>query len=384
MSRWFAAGVSTALVHGGVALLLGVLPAARLHYTVLAPRPIELTVQRRQVERPPAPPVEAVPPPPAAPRTEPIPERPVPPLLQALAASRRAPSAAPGPAGGVEPSAPATAAPARGIDLFARSALCRAVGCATATGPGGAGGGHGTERSAGSEAAARIRGALAQDADAADVRAGRVDPQWRDAEREAKKLFAPPIETVAPDSRPSLIAKQLIRPVTPAPANSKWSAWASNDPALRKRDEITAAQDAYNEPAVGRAVEVEVEIDDEGQIVEARVVLGSGSRRLDAEALRAIERAVRLRTIRDPRGPVIARFALRADLALNLPLATPVVEPNSGQMSALTFGISGTFDEVTGKAEVKVPMKKRLSTRVDLVSVRPKARATDGPGAGAP
>ena len=189
---------------------------------------------------------------------------------------------------------------------------------------------------------------------------------------------------MAPDSRPSLVAKQLIRPVTPAPANSKWSVWASNSPALRASDQITAAQDAYNEPAVGRSVEVEVEIDAEGQLVEARVVLGSGSRRLDAEALRAIERAVRLRTIRDPRGPVIARFALRADLALNLPLATPVVEPNSGQMSAITFGISGTFDEVTGKAEVKVPMKKRLSTHVDLVSVRPKERASNGTGTSAP
>ena len=246
------------------------------------------------------------------------------------------------------------------MDLFARAALCRAVGCDGAARSGG-----GSE--AGGEAGARIRGALAQDADAADVRAGRVDPLWRDAERSAKQLFEPPIEAVAPDSRPSLIAKQLLRPVTPAPANSKWSAWASNDPASRTRDQITAAQDAYNEPAVGRSVEVEIEIDAEGQVVAARVVQGSGERRLDAAALRAVERAVRLRSIRDPRGPVIARFALRAELALNLPLPTPIVEPNSGQMSAITFGITGTFDEVTKKATVKVPMKKRLSTRVDLI-----------------
>jgi TonB family protein len=202
-----------------------------------------------------------------------------------------------------------------------------------------------------------------------------VDPIWRDIERDAHRLFNPPVEAVVPDSNAKLVVKQLLRPVTPDPAQNA-SAWlASNNTALRVQDSITALQKAYNRPAVGRTAVIEVDVDAEGQVTAIRLVQSAGTRRVDDEALRAVERALRLRPIRDPRGAVTARYALRAEVAVHIPFPTPGVESNNGAVTSVTAGISGTFDEVTRKVSPDKPFKKRVETRVDLISVRPRREA---------
>ena len=220
-----------------------------------------------------------------------------------------------------------------------------------------------------------MREALAQSKAEADVRAGRVDPIWRDVERDAHKLFNPPVEAVVPQSNANLIVRQLLRPVTPEPAQNA-NAWlASNNTALRVQDSITALQKAYNKPAVGRTALVEADVDAGGQVLAVRLVQSAGTRRVDDEALRAVERALRLRPIRDPRGAVTARYALRAEVAVHIPFPTPGVESNNGAVTNFTVGITGTFDEVTRKVSPDKPFRKHVETRVDLISVRPRKEA---------
>lgn len=261
------------------------------------------------------------------------------------------------------------AAPAR-VDLFPRGALCQAIGCVD-----------------GPPQGAALQEFLAQQQAERDgvlaVQQGRVDPVWRDIERDLDRSFAPKLESVSAAPRGELAARQLLRPVTPAPEQSQTGWLLRQDTANRLRAEILAAQDAYDEPAVGREVEIEVEIDGDGAVVSIRLLRPSGSRSFDDGAVHAVREAVRRRPIRDPGGAVVARYALRGEVAINLPRVTPGVEANGGQVSGVFAGISGTFDETTGKGSVRVPLAKRLKTRVRLMSVRRKLPVT-GAASGAP
>ena len=142
------------------------------------------------------------------------------------------------------------------------------------------------------------------------------------------------------------------------------------DASRRLQAEVRAVQDAIDEPAVGREDEVEAELDTQGEVVAVRLVHGSGHAQFDAEALRAVRQALRLRPLHDPQGAVIARYALRGEVAVNLPRVNMVVEPNSGLSHTPMLSIPGTFDEVTGKAEIRIPFLKRLKKTIRLLSVR--------------
>lgn len=374
MSRWGAAGLTTGLVHGGLALLLLALPVAPLIHAPPRSRTVELTFRPRTTQQPA---IELTPrtPPPAPPAQPTPPSQPAPlPAQRPALPARAAPAPMPAPAPSASPSPsddrPGGAVPGPGpgrVDLFPKQVLCGAVGCSSGSsqGPGGSPSGAGTDTNT------RVREALAQSQAEADVRAGRVDPIWRDIERDAHKLFNPPVEAVVPQSNANLMVRQLLRSVTPEPAQNA-SAWlASNNTALRVQDSITALQKSYNKPAIGRTAIIEADVDAEGQVLAVRLVQSAGTRRVDDEALRAVERAVRLRPIRDPRGAVTARYALRAEVAVHIPLPTPGVESNNGAVSSFTVGITGTFDEVTRKASVDKPFRKHVETHVDLISVRP-------------
>jgi TonB family protein len=204
------------------------------------------------------------------------------------------------------------------------------------------------------------------------VREGRVAPGWREVEHDLEKLFTPKLESVSSASRGELALRQLVRPVQPAPETSQTGWLVRRDDMNRLQAEIRAAQDAYDEAAVGREAEVEVEIDGQGIVIAVRLILPSGSREFDREALRAVQQAVRVRSPHDPQGPVIARYGLRGEVAVNLPRIGSAVEPNGGQVHSQLLSLGGTFDEVTGKADVRVPFKKRLKTRIRLISVRRK------------
>lgn len=360
-------------LHGALALALG-LGTARLPRLQLGARlPTSITLVSR------------------LPRPEPVlPKKPEPQSLAkpeskrgSTAAAIRKPPASPGrgAAGGVSsqgPSEPGEAAaappgasapgPAAGVDLFPHSSLCQAVGCAggNSSGPG---------RGLGAAIAEDQAQLLAE----SEVKQGRVAPVWRELERDIKQTFAPAVESASPATRKELVMQQLLRPAPPAPEQSRAGWLARQDLRNRLLAEVQAAQDAYDEPSEGRETEIEVELDAQGQVTAVRVLRASGSRRFDAEAERAVRQALRIRPIRDVTGPVVARWVLRGEVAVNLPRVTPMPESNSGMVSAVTAGIAGTFDETTGKVSVRTPLAKRLQTRVRLVSVRPRSGAP-GPG----
>lgn len=245
------------------------------------------------------------------------------------------------------------------IDLFPSATLCKTIGCS-----------DGRPSDAGQALQAHLAAEQAEREGAEAVRSGRVDPLWRQVERDVEKSFAPPEKSVTSASRGELALRQLSRQVTPAPERTK-AGWLLNmAPSRRLMNEIRAAQDAYDEAAVGREAEIEAEIDAQGEVVAVRVVLASGHRQFDAEALRAVRQALRLRPLHDPQGPVIARYALRGEVAVNLPRVNMAVEPNSGITHDPMLSLAGTFDEVTGKAEVRIPFLKRLKKTVRLLSVR--------------
>ena len=216
-----------------------------------------------------------------------------------------------------------------------------------------------------------------------DVRQGRVAPVWRELERDIKQTFAPPVESASPASRKELVLQQLSRGAQAAPELSRAGWLARQDPRNRLLAEVQAAQDAYDEPSEGRETEIEAEIDSQGQVTAVRVLRASGSRRFDAEAERAVRQALRIRPIRELTGPVVARWVLRGEVAVNLPRITPMPESNTGMVSGVIAGLAGTFDENTGKGSVRTPFAKRLQTRIRLISVRPRPgalRSESGPG----
>lgn len=212
----------------------------------------------------------------------------------------------------------------------------------------------------------------------AAVKSGSVDPIWRELERDMEKRFAPPMRTVTSASRAELAVRQLVRPLPLVPEKSKVGWLARQDSRIRLEDEIRAIQDAYDEPAVGRQVEVDVELDGEGHVVAVRLVTPTKSPEFNQEALRAVTQALRQRSLADSegkRGPVIARYALRAEVATNLPRISAAMNADGGSVHGAVLSLAGTFDEVTGKASVRVPFVKRLKTAVHLLSVRPKPAA---------
>lgn len=262
------------------------------------------------------------------------------------------------------PPSAATEHPKGRIDLFPQSAMCQAIGCS-----------QGQPPAPGQGLASHLAEEQAQREGLASVREGRVAPGWREVEHDLERLFVPKPDSVSTAWRGELALRQLVRPVQPAPENSQTGWLVRRDDMNRLQAEIRAAQDAYDEAAVGREAEVEVELDSTGSVVAVRLLLRSGSREFDREALRAVQQAVRVRPLHDPQGPVIARYALRGELAVNLPRIGSAVEPNGGQVHSQVLSLAGTFDEVSGKANVRVPFLKRLKTRIRLISVRRKLGA---------
>src|SRR5262245_32094533 len=132
MSRWGAAGLTTGLVHGGLALLLLALPVAPLIHAPSHSRAVELTFRPRTAPRPAMELTPRTPPTPPAPLAPPAQATQLPAQRPALPA-RAAPAPMPAPAPSASPSPsearPGTASPGPGpgrVDLFPKQVLCGA------------------------------------------------------------------------------------------------------------------------------------------------------------------------------------------------------------------------------------------------------------------
>ena len=201
--------------------------------------------------------------------------------------------------------------------------------------------------------------------DAERVAHGSVAPIWRAVERGIAARFQPSVKAIADGPRFVAAARQLgaarprTRPGEPTPRTFEDEVSA----------QILACQDAFDEPARWRQLVIEVAVDAEGVLGSAEVVLPSGSARLDQAALDAVRAAASAQPLRDPRGPVVARFRVEAARAVPLPRLTPVFKPGTGRVQDMLPMMPFRFDESARRASLRAPLSDGVRTRVTLLSV---------------
>jgi TonB family protein len=301
-------------------------------------------------------------------------------MVERRAATR---SATPEPARGAEgPRAP--------IDLFPEGVLQSSAGGVPAPSHGGTtrrlgdggpvpGAARGEEELR-AEATRRVRGWLGDAQGESNAHSGNVDPIWRDVERGVAARFSPTAEAITSKTGLQTFFDQLRHNHEPSsgppprinlPANrgEPDNGRMSEINELR-RGQIAALQDAWN-PAVYQRVEVEVDLSADGRILDVRVSFTSGRAALDRTALEAVRRALAERPLRDKHGAVTARYAVEASVHVDMPKMTPIMGDNTARIEGLMLPplFSFSFDESRRKFEYDYPFKKRIKTRVLLLSV---------------
>lgn len=382
--RWTFVLVSV----GGHALLALLLAEVR----PLPPRqsrPIEIAIVERA-----APPKEPVAAPIPEPTPEPAPEpiaKPAEPIRAPKPGERATRPATPSsPRTGAEPSSspstqaptnapvapptPATPTPAPRIDLFDPNAIRVAVpslqqapkrtdlGTTLRAGDGVRDPNARDHTGDGEDASGRLHEWFAEAASEQRVKNGQVAPRWREAEREAKQRFHPSPELVSSDGRLGNMLKQWANSTPHGGQTPRGVDDSRRDPlggGFLGGGTMGAASEMKDSMRTRTVVEVVVDAD--GAIVSAKVVLRSGRRKFDEEALRAVRHAVEgggpLGGQEAPANGVVTRWAVEAWVEV-----TPLLP---------TAGFS--FDESTGKVGGSYPMKQGVQTRVALISVRPRS-----------
>jgi len=298
----------------------------------------------------------------------------------------RAAQAAPAPAASPAPIAPGS------VDLFSRPALDAVVGPPPPPAWGGRTrrAGDPVDRDETAEEARvvgdRVRGWIADSLAQDRARAGDVAPRWRDLERQVDARFRPTIGEITDQSIAEMMRAQLRRGFATAPTSGPFSRadhpLAPSDfgglgRGLETQAQARALAENFEGPASWRRVEIEVLLDADGQLLEARIVSSSRRRPLDAAALDAVRRAAaQLRPERDARGATVARFAIDAAVSVEMPQAMPGL--GGGPPVLKLFGL--TFDEVTGKiSKIAHMFKRHIHTRTTLLSVRPAPQPAPAP-----
>ncbi len=269
--------------------------------------------------------------------------------------------------------------PAR-ADLFARTALERAVANAP-TDPGG----HlrratdPVDRDATAVERERVTERVRQmvDGERAKERAasGNIAPRWREIERKLVQTFRPPLDVVKQENVFKALAHQILRSgldgpphVGPPPRgfDSSVQTLPGTPEGMNLRslpmEQALAVQARWGEPATALRVEVEVELDDEGRILVARVTQPSGRRAFDRTALAAVEEAVRAGGAPDERRGVRTVWSVEAAVAVAPPTSIGFRFDETGQLNAGATGIrkylGGTY-----------PMQQTVQSHVSLIAI---------------
>lgn len=206
------------------------------------------------------------------------------------------------------------------------------------------------------QAAAHIRTTLAELAGQERAQSGNVAPAWRDAERRLDSFFKPPREVVSDDSAAKAWAKAWLNSKPQGGATPR-ALDPSRDLKNLPYDQLLVGANSTSTGVSWQQTEVEVVVDETGQLVQAKVVRTSGRRRFDEAALEAVRRAMSSQPVKDPHGKSVARWAVSAALSVGGP-------------SSLGF----TFDENNGKVRGNYPFKKDVLTKIRLLSVIPAAK----------
>jgi TonB family protein len=138
---------------------------------------------------------------------------------------------------------------------------------------------------------------------------------------------------------------------------------------LEAADLTRAVQAPYDEPVAWLRTEVEVIVEPDGTIADARVLGKSGRAHLDALALEAARRAILARARRFSHRTHV-RFVIESGAALSIPKTIPIIGLGGRVNDAglMLFGFS--FDETTGKiGGFDHPFKPHVRSRVSIDAI---------------
>ncbi|HEX4456402.1 MAG TPA: TonB family protein, partial [Polyangia bacterium] len=185
----------------------------------------------------------------------------------------------------------------------------------------------------GGAAAARVQRFAAEAAASDRARSGALAPAWRDVERALRTQFQPVAADVTSRSSAQLLLAQ-------------YRAGLGRDP----RDPANLGISAYDQPAEWQRTEVEVLVDEHGQLRDARVLVPSGRAHLDQLALDAARAAVAAHPPRPE--PHVAgkrqrvRFAVESGVSVMPIDAAPLPMPGGTQPNGAVVNFTKMhFDE---------------------------------------
>jgi TonB family protein len=210
-----------------------------------------------------------------------------------------------------------------------------------------------------------------------------ADSAWRSVERKAFGLFAPKLRAVTDETPPQILARQIARRRSQTSAPPDRTNGASDDSRATQKDprlfgesreqQVDAAQAAYEEPVEWRSVEIEVTVDDKGNVLGARILHGSGRPTLDEAALTAVRRASNSIDGLGAHGPTKARLRVEAGVTVDMPARTITYDPGVRPKGAIIPIAKGRFGSGR-KTEVNAVLQPHVRTRItitDLSAVAP-------------
>lgn len=199
---------------------------------------------------------------------------------------------------------------------------------------------------------------------------------WGAIRRAASTRFRPSREMITDDSKPKVLAQQLLsaKPLMPEPQGRK----LSTDDHIDAQDGVDAVRKSYEHPASQRSVEITVHTGPTGQIESMAVTLPSGSPRFDEEAMLCLRDAFAAYPPLEERRPFMSRWRIRAGYGVALPRTLAPMTPrvSNGRMPARGIPIPvplwGTFDETKGTAKTGYAFADQIESQVELLSHTPE------------
>ncbi len=198
---------------------------------------------------------------------------------------------------------------------------------------------------------------------------------WGAIRRAASTRFRPSREQITDESKPKVLARQLVSasPPPPDPAGRK----ISTDDHVEAQDAVDASRSAYERKVSQRSVEITVHTGATGQIESIQVTLPSGSPRFDEEAMLCLRDAFAAYPPIEERRPFVSRWRVRGGYGVALPRTLAPMTPrvSNGRMPARGIPIPvplwGTFDETKGVGKTNYAFSDQIESQVELISHTP-------------
>ncbi|HEX8954600.1 MAG TPA: energy transducer TonB, partial [Polyangia bacterium] len=226
--------------------------------------------------------------------------------------------------------------------------------------------------------AGRVHGWIADAAARERAASGNLTPRWRDLERKLALEFHPPLAVVKVESAGKALVHQILRAwldgpprtgTVPRGVDASVETLPGTPPGLNLRslpeEQALAVQARWGEPASWLRVEVEVTLDDEGNLRAARVTRPSGRRLFDRTALAAVEDAIRAGGAPDEHCTVVTRWVVEAAVAVAPPTSLGFGFDETGHLNP---GASGLRKYLAPK----YPLQQSVQSHVSLVAIEPQ------------